>query len=363
MSQPCVTPRRGTLVLTGSDVRALLTYDDCIAAVEAAFAAYARGEIAPPAVLGVHVEGGGFHIKTATFGVEPRYFAAKVNANFPGNGDRFGLPTIQGVLTLFDASCGNPLAIIDSAEVTSIRTAAATAVAAKHLAPRDSEVVTICGCGEQGRSQLRALSRVLPIRTVLAFDVDATRAEAYARAMSDELGLAVAASSDLGGAIRRSDVCVTCTTSRRAIVSRSDVEAGTFIAAVGADNPEKREIDAGLLTASTVVVDVLEQCATIGDLHHAIAAGVMTRADVHAELGEIVAGMKPGRRSDDEIIVFDSTGTALQDVAAAALLYERALHAGSAMSLDLAATPVSARPAGPRVPRVGPAPSWPPPRP
>lgn len=334
----------GTLLLSGADVRDLLTFDQCIAAVEAAFGAYARGEIAPPSVLGVHVEGGGFHIKTATLGVDRRYFAAKVNANFPGNGDRYGLPTIQGVVTLFDASCGYPLAIIDSAEITSIRTAAATAVAAKYLARRDSEIVIICGCGEQGRSQLRALSRVLRIRTVLAFDADPSRAGEYARAMSDELGLVVAATDDLRAAIGRSDVCVTCTTSRRAIVGRSEVEAGTFIAAVGADNPEKQEIDPALLAASTVVVDVLEQCETIGDLHHAIAAGVLTRGDVHAELGEIVAGIKPGRRSDDEVIVFDSTGTALQDVAAAALVYRSAVSAGRGRTVDLLGTADVARP-------------------
>jgi alanine dehydrogenase len=143
--------------------------------------------------------------------------------------------------------------------------------------------------------------------------------------------------SDLALATRDSDISVTCTTSRRAILHPGDVRAGSFVAAVGADNPEKQEIEPALLAASTVVVDVLEQCATIGDLHHALDAGVMTRADVHAELGEIVAGRRPGRAADDEIIVFDSTGTALQDVAAAALVYERAVAAGRGARVNLTA--------------------------
>jgi ornithine cyclodeaminase/alanine dehydrogenase-like protein (mu-crystallin family) len=113
------------------------------------------------------------------------------------------------------------------------------------------------------------------------------------------------------------------------------VRAGTFIAAVGADNPEKHEIDPFLMAASKVVVDDLDQCAIMGDLHHALVAGVMGKEDVHASLGELVAGRKPGRGRDDEIIVFDSTGVAIQDVASASIVYERALAAKSGVAVAL----------------------------
>ena len=316
----------GTLLLTRRDIATLLEMDACIDAVERAFRLHAHGRSLAPGVLGTHAEGGGFHVKTAGLQFAERsYFAAKINANFPANEARFGLPTIQGVVVLFDAGNGRPVAILDSAELTSRRTAAATAVAARHLARRDSAVITVVGCGVQGRDQLRAVTRVLPVRRVLAVDTDDARAASYAAAMSAELGVEVVQAQDLPTAARESDVCITCTTARRSILGIGDVRPGTFVAAVGADNPEKQEIDPALLAASTVVVDVLEQCATIGDLHHALAAGLMTRADVHAELAEVVAGSKPGRTSDDEVIVFDSTGTALQDVAAAAVVYERAL--------------------------------------
>jgi alanine dehydrogenase len=326
----------GTIVLTRRDVVDLLSMDECIDAVERAFRLYAEGRTIAPGVLGAHVDGGGFHVKTA--GLPPgdrAYFAAKVNANFPGNRERFGLPTIQGVIALFDLENGYPLALLDSGEITSVRTAAATAVAARYLARADSAVVTICGCGVQGRDQLRALARVRPVRTVLAFDVDRARAEEYAMVMARDLRVHVEAAETLRDAVRQSDICITCTTSRRALLYAGDVAPGTFVAAVGADNPDKQEIDAALLAQSTVVVDVLEQCATIGDLHHALAAGVMTCADVRAELGEVIAGRKPGRTSDDEIIVFDSTGTALQDVAAAALVYERAVVGGRGVEVNL----------------------------
>jgi alanine dehydrogenase len=121
------------------------------------------------------------------------------------------------------------------------------------------------------------------------------------------------------------------------LLGPDDVSPGTFIAAVGADNPEKQELHPALMAKSKIVVDILEQCASMGDLHHAIAAGVVTRANVHAELGEIVAGIKPGRESDDEITIFDSTGMALQDVAAAAFLYEKAQRQGCGVRLNFAA--------------------------
>ena len=325
-----------TLVLARRDVVDLLAMGECIDAVERAFRMHAEGRTIPPGVVGAHVDGGAFHTKTGGLTVGDRsYFAAKVNANFPGNRERFGLPTIQGVIALFDAETGRLLALIDSGEITSVRTAAATAVAARYLARADATVVTICGCGVQGRDQLRAVACVRDVRSVFAFDVDGDRAESYADAMSRELGVAVRAVRDLGLATRESDICVTCTTSGRAILHPGDVRAGSFVAAVGADNPEKQEIDASLLATSVVVTDVLEQCATIGDLHHALAAGVMTRADVHADLGEIVAGRARGRTSPEEIIIFDSTGTALQDVAAAAVVYERAVTGGRGLRIDL----------------------------
>jgi alanine dehydrogenase len=325
-----------TLLLGGKDVASLLHMPDCIDAVERAFLRHARGESIPPGVLGTHVAGGGVHVKAAGLlddsGGRPIY-AAKINANFPGNPERNGLPTIQGVIALFDASYGRVLALLDSIEITALRTAAATGVAAKHLAPFDG-IVTICGCGDQSRSQLRAIACVRPLSRVFAYDQLPERARRFADDMTRELGVGVSALDRWENVASETGVWITCTPARRWFLGRGHVRPGAFVAAVGADNPEKQEIEPELLASSAVVCDVAEQCAVIGDLHHAIAAGLMRREDVRAELADVVSG-RTVRQSDQEIVVFDSTGTALQDVAAAALVYERARAKGIGLAVNL----------------------------
>ncbi len=325
-----------TLLLTRSDVARLLTLDDAIAAVEHAFRMHGERKAPPPGVLGVHAQGGGFHIKAGLLHLDRSYFAAKLNANFFANAEKLGLPNIQGVVLLSDGANGSPLAVMDSIEITIQRTGAATAVAAKRLARPDSKTATICGCGNQGRVQLRALARVLPIRQAFAWDAGREHAQRFAAEMSSELGISVTAADDLAKAVRQSDVCVTCTPSKQWFLARKHVAPGTFVAAVGADNEDKQELDPRLLVGNKVVADVLEQCATIGDLHHALAAGLLIRDAVHAELGEVVAGIKSGRTSPDEITIFDSTGMALQDVAAAVVVYQRALAEGAGKTITFA---------------------------
>jgi len=329
------TTRAGTLVLTRAEVASLLTLEECIAAVEGAFRLQGEGKTQAPEVLGVQARDGGFHVKAGILPLGARYFAAKVNANFPRNGERFHLPTIQGVIVLSDADDGYPLAVMDSIEITLKRTAAATAIAAKYLARSDATVAMVCGCGSQARIQLQALAAVRSLDSAYAYDLDEQRARRFAQDVGEKLGIEVVAVADLAEGLRASDMCVTCTTSTRYFLERKAVPAGMFVAAVGADNPEKQELDPRLLAASKVVVDVLEQCATIGDLHHALQAGVMSTTDVHAELGELVAGKKPGRTSAEEITIFDSTGMALQDVAAAAAVYEKANRLGRGLKVSL----------------------------
>ncbi len=322
-----------TLLLTRSDVADLLDLDTCIAAVEEAFRLHGEGG-ATTGVLGIHVEGGGFHIKAGMLRLSRPYFAAKTNANFPNNPAQ-GLPTIQGVIVLADAEVGTPLALLDSMEITTLRTGAASAVAAKYLARADARTVGLIGCGNQGWVQLRALCRVRAPTAARVYDRDRRCAEELARVLGPELGLTIEVAEGPAAAARTSDIVVTCTSSREPILQSGDVAPGSFVAAVGADNPEKQEIAPAVLAASRVVVDVLDQAATMGDLHHAIAAGVMTR-DLVTELGQIVASRAPPRQSSDEVIVFDSTGMALQDVAAAAAVYERAKAAGRGTSVQLA---------------------------
>jgi len=309
-----------TFNLSRDEVAALMAPGDYIDITAEAFAALAEGRIVSPLPLHVPVEGGGFHAKAALLrGVEP-VFALKINGNFPGNPAR-GLPTIQGVIVLSRADDGRVLAVMDSMEVTLRRTAAATAVAARHLARPDSAVVAVIGCGEQGEAQVRALAVVLPLTTVLAIDRDPARAASMADRLAG-LGLEVRAAS-LEDCLR-SDVILTCTPAKAPYLGLRHVAPGTFVAAVGADSCEKAELEPGFMAGSKVVCDVTAQCAVMGDLRAAIAAEVMTAEDVHADLGELVLGSKPGRETTEEVIVFDSTGVAAQDLAAAVEVVRRA---------------------------------------
>jgi ornithine cyclodeaminase/alanine dehydrogenase-like protein (mu-crystallin family) len=327
----------GTLLLRRSDVEDLLSLHDCIDAVDEIFRLQGQGKIPAPGILGVRAPDGGLHVKAGLLPGDRNYLVAKLNANFPGNNAHFGLPTIQGVIAVFDAENGVPLAILDSIDITLKRTAAASAVAAKYLARKDSSVATICGCGQQGRAQLRAVLLILPLTKIYAFDLDEPAAIDYRNELSPELKIDIEPVRNLAGAIQKSDVCITCTTATEFFVCREDVRPGTFIAAVGADNEDKQEIDSALIASAKVVADSLEQSCAIGDVHHAIAHGLMRKEGVYAELCEIVAGQKIGRVADDEIIVFDSTGIAIEDAVAAAAVYERALADGIGTDFDFAA--------------------------
>lgn len=327
---------KGTLLLNRTEISSLLTPDDYIQAVESAFEAYGNAQSLSTGLLHIDSHGGEFHIKSSGLALNRTYVGVKCNGAFWQNRER-GLPYVHGGILLFNGETGVPLAFMDSVEITIQRTAAATAVAAKYLARPNSRVVTICGTGTQGRAQLRFLKRVLPIERVHAFGRRKESVGRYAEEMAAELGIEVTPVGDLGKVARQSDVIVTCTPSREPLLGAGDVAPGTFIAAVGSDNPYKQELQPELVASSTLVADILEQCARVGELHHALEAGIMETSDAYGELGEIVARKKPGRTSESEIIIFDSTGTALQDVAAAAIAYERAVAAGRGSIFDLQA--------------------------
>jgi alanine dehydrogenase len=316
-------------VLERSDVERLLDMESCIVAVEDAFRARGQGRRASSVMLGFELDGGILHAKLGILDGPRPYAAAKINANFPDNPTRHDLPTIQGVLLLFDASCGTPLASMDSALITARRTAAATAVAARYLAVRHASTVAFIGCGIQARAHVEAIRHVRAIERVIAFDLNAAAAERFISEVRTTFDGVAELATDIRQAVSASEIVITSTPSRRALLNPGDVAAGTFIAAVGADSELKQEIAPALLQQAVVVVDDLDQCSRIGDLHHALALGVMQPETVRASLDQIVAGLAPGRLGDDEIIVFDSTGVAIEDVAAAALVYERAEKTGA----------------------------------
>lgn len=310
------------LLIDQPTVSSVADLDELIVAVEAAFAAHSNGQSLAPKLAHVEADGGEFHVKTGGLRSQGRtYFACKVGAGFFNNRNRLGLPNILGLIMLNDGTTGVPLAVMDSSTVTRLRTGAATAVAAKYLARPDSRTALICGAGVQAAIQLRSLARILPLARAHVWSRHS--ATSFVQRMSAELDIEVLPADDLIRAALDSDVIVTCTPARGWFLGRDHVKPGTFIAAVGADSPGKQELEPELVSRCSIVCDILEQCIHVGELQYAPAAGATGYTNVRGQLGEVVTGKVTGRQNPGELILFDSTGTALQDVAAAALIYER----------------------------------------
>lgn len=313
-------------LLSDDDVGRFLDMNECIDAVEAAFRARGNGMPATSAIAGLELDGGTLHAKLGRVSGIHSYAVAKINANFPFNPQQRRLPTIQGVLVLFDAGTGEVLSVMRSGMLTALRTAAATAVAAKHLALPGASTVAFVGCGVQAAAHLRAMLVVRPVKRVRAFDTNPAAMEHFAIQAKIADGVSVELAKDVGSAVADAAIVITSTTARRPLLGLGQLAPGAFVGAVGADNHTKQEIDPELMRASAVVVDDLDQCSRMGDLHHALAAGVMELHDVRASLDQIVSGRVRARLNDTEIIVFDSTGVAIEDVAAAAVVHERVLN-------------------------------------
>ena len=311
MSLPLPSP------ISSGQVFARVSMRQAIEAVEHAYAALHAGQVAAPVSLGATVDAGTFHVKACA--ATPAYaplFVAKVNSNFPGNHACEGLPTIQGVVAVFETASGRLRAIVDSIAVTQLRTAATTAVAIDRLARSGARSAVLVGCGALGRLHVEALA-ACGMTEVRLVDRLASRARELASWAKTSFGLDCAPAPDLRTATLAADVVVTCTTSRVALLASGDVRPGTFIAAVGADNPSKSEIAPSLLVEARIVTDDTEQCRKGGDLAHAMP----DRAQVCGELVEAVARRIP-RTGAGEIVIFDSTGQAVQDLAICRLLVD-----------------------------------------
>ena len=303
-----------TVFIDAARVRSLLTMADAVAALEEAFLARDRGEIGDSHSLGVAVPEGSFHVKACG---SRQIFVAKVNANFPANPVERGLPTIQGVIAVFHAADGRLLAMADSPSVTLLRTAAASALAIKHLARIGARTAAIVGCGVQGKANAQALREVMSLDRLWVYDTAPERSHSLACELHED-AFDCAASATLEAAVRAADVVVTCTPATTPFLERAHVMAGALVVALGADNERKREIAPGLLAAARLVADSTAQCLKIGELKQAPALA----RHVCGESTDVVAG-RVARTASDEVVVFDSTGLAIQDLALCAALVEK----------------------------------------
>jgi ornithine cyclodeaminase/alanine dehydrogenase-like protein (mu-crystallin family) len=319
---------RSILVMREQDIRSVLDPESCIAAVERAFTVYAAGGAELPGVIHLDVPeyAGEIHIKAGYLHGGP-FYAVKTASGFPGN-PALGLSPSDGMVMVFDARTGAPAAILlDNGFITDLRTAAAGAVAVRYLATESIETVAVVGTGIQARLQVQMLARV---RTFGAVRVWGRRADAAMQCVRDverldglPPGCRVSRADTVADAVRDASVVVTVTASRAPLVRMEWLAAGSLVVAIGADGADKRELDVGVLAAADrVIADSLAQCRRIGEIHHALAAGVLDESYV-TELGRITGGHAPGRQNSREVIICDLTGVGVQDVAAATVVVER----------------------------------------
>jgi len=331
-------PASEIVLLSGHDLRRLLNPRVAIEALRESYTALAHSRTDQGRSVGFMIQGGSIHVKSGLLPGSHLAFASKVNVNLPDNWKSRKLPTIQGVVVVSDAKDGRPLAIMDSITLTGIRTAATAALAAQFGARKDSKRAAIIGCGAQAKYQLEALRAAFPLEIVRVFDIDAARAEALASACSTPSS-PVRAAPSVREAVVQADICVTCTTSKLPVLTEDLDLRGCFVAAIGADNPEKHEIAPALMGRARILVDDIDACASGGDLNHALRAGVVTKDQVHADLADLAASRKLGRMADEELVIFDSSGSGVQDVAAAWAAYQQASRADVGGRFNLSGAP------------------------
>ncbi len=318
------TTQDSPLFLSASALARLLTPRACRDALAQAYADLAEDPDCAAQSVAFALADGSIHVKASVAPKTHDCFAAKINVNLPGNPMR-GLPTIQGLVVLMDARTGAPLAVMDSAELTARRTAAATALAATFGARVDSRRAALIGCGKQAGYQAEALMDALPgLKHWRLFDLDAARAAALVEELRRGGGVAAEMVGSLEDAVRDADVCITCTTATAPYLAPRHLRAGCFVAGVGADNPAKSEIAPECFAGARILTDDLDQAFAYGDLAHAMQAGTASRESVHATLADLASGRRQGRASVAETVIFDSTGSGLQDLAAAKVAYRLA---------------------------------------
>jgi ornithine cyclodeaminase/alanine dehydrogenase-like protein (mu-crystallin family) len=314
------------LVISESEARTLVGMQDAIDAVAASFAALDRGEAASyPVVrerLGAH--DAVFGVKTG-FDRSAAVLGLKAGGYWPGNATK-GLTNHQSTTLLFDASTGQAAALVGANYLTAVRTGAAAAIATRHLARSDANVLGMIGTGTQALYQLDAIRCVRTITEVIAWNRGEARLETFLAAVR-ERGIA-ARSASLEETVRGADILVTVTPGQAPLVRRDWVQPGTHINAMGADTAGKQELDPALVAAAEIYVDSAEQAVSIGECQHAARLGLLPAGRDFGTLGGLVSARLPGRTSPASITLFDSTGLALQDLAVAALAMQRATQAG-----------------------------------
>jgi len=324
------------LVLNKQDIQRALPMREAVEAMKDAFKQLYMGKATVPARIHIDVpEHNGTTLFMPGYLNEDKNMAVKIVSVFADNPEK-NLPVINAIVVVIDAETGITHAILDGTYLTAIRTGAAAGAATDFLAREDASRAAIFGAGPQGRSQLEAMCAVRPVRQAWIFDINREASQAFAGEMAQRTAVNIQVARNPSEAIANADIICTATNSARPVFNDRDIRPGTHINAVGVYQPHLQELPADTVKRARIVVDSRQACMEeAGDLLVPIKAGVIGQKNIYAELGEIAAGMKPGRTSEDEITLFKSVGIAVQDVAAASAVLKKAesLNLGSRIEL------------------------------
>jgi ornithine cyclodeaminase/alanine dehydrogenase len=316
-----------TLLLKKEEVRSLISMKEVIWTVEEAYKAFNSGQVIQPPYIGIDLPShrGEIDFKLG-YNQGNEFISMKASSGgFKNNPENYGVPNGMGTVLLFDGRSGALACVMDGSLLTGLRTGACGAVSVKALARKNARKITSIGTGNQARMQIRAIREVMKIEEIHAWDHHPETLAKYKADIESEFDIPVVVASSKQEAVAQADILITTTRGKGSLVEAGWVKPGTHIVAIGSDAPGKQEFEPEIFRGAKVVVDSTLQCVEKGETQNPIAKGIMTPKDIHAEIGEILLGKKPGRESDDEITIFDSTGMAIQDNTTAAKIYRNAL--------------------------------------
>lgn len=316
-----------TLLLNKEDVGRLIRMNEVIETVEEAYRAFNSNQVVQPPYTCMHLPPprGEIDFKLGYCKANEIISMKSSSGGFPNNPAEYGVPSGMGTILLFDARTGALICVMDGSLITGLRTGAAGAVSVKALARKNANIIASIGTGNQARMQIRAIREVMWIKEIHAWDHHPETLARYKADIESEFGIPVVAAASKQAAVEQADVLVTTTRGKGSVVEAAWVKPGTHIVAIGTDTYGKQEFEPEIFLGAKIVNDSISQCAEKGETWHPLNKNLITHADIHAELGEILLGTKAGRERDDEITIFDSTGMAIQDNTTAARIYRNAI--------------------------------------
>ncbi len=324
-----------TILLNQSQVKELTTMKEIIENVETAYKFHAERKVQMPPKEYIFYKKFRGDLRIMPCFVRGLNESGVKNVNVhPDNPRKYGLPTVMAMIELVDPKTGFPVSVMDGTWITDMRTGAAAGVATKYLARDNSEVLGLVGAGVQALTGLEAIMEVTDIKEVRVSCRTCETRDIFAQRASEKYGIPVKSVDTIKEAVQGADVLLTTTPAREPVVKSKWISPGTHINAMGADAPGKQELDSHILQKSKIIIDCWDQASHSGEINIPVQEGIVRQSDIHGKIGDVITGSIPGRTSDEEITVFDSTGLAVQDIVTAWNVYEKALQKGIGQKMN-----------------------------